>query len=287
PQRKQFANPIIKMLGAYADPAGEGRVNVTCQDATAIRLAASNTSMPTDATARAATVHVLDATGQLVGFDTGVVVAPLQHLYVKAFAYESGDGTGSESPPQSVDYFFASRPRLLPFDDGKYALKASDPVGKETNDDLFVASTKTVKVGTVASPASLSKTLRISHAQCVPQTNGDAWTIGTYARPTMLNVPVNLNYAIVLPKGVTITAVRWRGYRQTVNDTATATFQWIDDTGTATTLATLTHAATGRATVWASISQVVGSEAYICIVALLGKAAANEARGNWPELAYT
>lgn len=100
--------------------------------------------------------------------------------------------------------------RSRPMSDGKFALKASDAVGKETDDDLFISSTKTVKVGTVASPASLTRTIRFDHSQFAPEADFTQWFNDTLQIQPRSNNTEVLYAPVVLPKGVTITKLRGR-----------------------------------------------------------------------------
>jgi len=92
---------------------------------------------------------------------------------------------------------------------------------------------------------------------------------------------------VVLPAGVTVTAVRFRGYRQTVSDTSNCTFIRVEN-DTTTTLSTLTHATTGWATVSASLTEGVSAgRTYVIQVGLVGVAAAADGRFGWFEVDYT
>jgi len=178
--------------------------------------------------------------------------------------------------------------RSKPMSDGKYALKASDTVGKETDDDLFIATAKTVKVGTVASPSSITKTLRIHHAEFVPADQTSAWHYGN------LQVqPGNLNFQsfwapVVLPPGVTVTRLRMRAYRQTTGKIAEATL-WKVVSDATSSLVTITHNTTGWQTKEGSLSQLVGGEAYTIELSLSaqGAGAGVDARLQYVELEYT
>jgi len=160
-------------------------------------------------------------------------------------------------------------------------------VGKETDDDLFVSDTKTVKVGTVASPSAITKLLRIPHCELVPAASGTASQFASgYAAPGTNSTFTVFRGSVVLPKGVTITAHRFRGYRNAVGDIATVTLERINTNDTVTALNTLTHATTGWATTSNSLSQLVGDEGYLVTVNLQGVVAL-DARYAWYEIDYT
>ncbi len=174
--------------------------------------------------------------------------------------------------------------------DGKYALKASDTTGKETDDDLFISDTKTVKVGTVASPSSLAKTIRIPFGELVGTTGGSDYAmVQGYARPGTANTLVEMVGSVVLPKGVTITAFRSRLYRQNSGDTANAVLSRVDESnGNLTTLKTLVHATTAAwSTLSDSLTETVGDTTYRVLAAMIGVSNALDARCMWFEFDYT
>jgi hypothetical protein len=177
--------------------------------------------------------------------------------------------------------------RALALTDGKYALKASDTVGKETDDDLFIAAAKTVKVGTVATPSALTKTIRIPHAELLPFHDTDAWVCSVLdVEPRTANVLLELTGSIVLPKGVTITSLSARSYRQTVSDAAGCAL-YRNSSDAPTQIAIVGHSSTGWQTQTTSLSQLVGDEAYALYVNLRGVAVAADARFQYAELTYT
>jgi len=178
--------------------------------------------------------------------------------------------------------------RTQDFTDGKYALKASDTAGKETNDDLFIGSTKTLKVGTVASPSTITKTIRIPFGECLAADDTVGYTtnnVAIFAR--IANTLITVRCAIVMPPGVTITAFKARLYRATVNDTAEAILYRINADQTEGLLATCTHSGTGTTTVSASLTETVGGEAYTGRIQLKGVSANTDAAYMWIELDYT
>jgi hypothetical protein len=261
-------------------------------DAGSVRVATSTSAQP------AAGSGTL-AAGASGTFDCGAF-AYGDTIYVTITPYSEAAGAGIQGATYRAIVRFAFREdffspstgaprRTSPFDDGKYALKAADTAGKETDDDLFIASSKTVKVGTVASPASLSKTLRIPHTELLPESSAQSWfVLNAFTRPNTANVVVILRGAVVLPKGVTITDVAARMYRQSsTNDQAACAVVRINDDGTTTGLATINHSGTGWNTNSQSVSQLVGDEAYSIEVQLRGQAAVTDARFMWLEITYT
>jgi hypothetical protein len=192
---------------------------------------------------------------------------------------------GTKRDPGGRGFYAGLRAEQL--SDGKRALKASDTVGKETDDDLFIVNTKTVKVGTVASPGSLTKTIRIPASETVPSSNNDTWVYQTgHVQGNTNNVLASFVGSMVLPKGVTITAFRTRLYRGTTSDTATATLRRLASDAQSD-LAANTHNATGWLTQSTSLSQLVGDESYFVFITLQGVATDGDARFQFAELDYT
>ncbi len=173
--------------------------------------------------------------------------------------------------------------------DGKYSMKASDTTGKETDDDLFIASSKTLKVGTVASPASLTKTLRIPCSEIVPVDDTQPFVIfsgGVYIANRTANNQIVIECSVVLPVGVMITAFRARFRLNAVSDTANAVLYRLASDA-ATSIATLTSVTTGWATLSASLSQLVSTGQHFSVEVTLNGANAQDGRLGWVELDYT
>lgn len=162
--------------------------------------------------------------------------------------------------------------------------------GRELAEDVYVAAAKRIRVGTVASPSEITKTIRFHHAAFVPERNTTSWLYtNTLIRP---NTAAALQFfwaPVVLPKGVTIIAVRMRAYRQTAGtDTASIQLMRIASDA-ATTLATVTHDTTGWQTKEATgLSQLVGDDSYSVFLSLFGNGNGGlDARLQYVEIDYT
>lgn len=179
--------------------------------------------------------------------------------------------------------------RSATFSDGKTALKAADAAGKETDDDLFILQTKTLKIGTVASPSTIAKTIRFHHAELVPLTNSTTWIYAdVFVVPGTANVNAQFQCPVVIPKGVTITKIRARMYKENSGDTATATLKSVaSDTATSQDTVTLTATQTWTTVEGSTLSLLVGSESYTIFVSLTGVSANNHARFQFFEIDYT
>jgi hypothetical protein len=283
------ATPRILAVQLYISESGEALAVITTNAATSVRVAASTSGMPSDATVRAAALQTLDASGILT---TGVLLTtvPGDVAYVKVFAYETVAGAGLESPAATATIKMGTRKRGFVWDDGLYALKSSDTAGKETNDDLFISNTKTVKVGTVASPSAITKLLRIPHGEFVLTSTAQnlVFDFGRIFYNGGGAVDQKAIASILVPKGVTITKIKAHMFRNAVGDKAEVEFRRNAATGSTTTLlATLTHSTTGNQTVEASLTEgPVGDNTYLAWLKLQG-AAAGDASLSWLELEYT
>jgi hypothetical protein len=250
-----------------------------------VKVATSTVSQPAAGTGTA-------VNGQSGEFDTGAFIyAP--RIYLTITPYSGPGATGFQGPPlftsMRLPYIHGmfddvtGKPlRTQDFTDGGYAVRAADTAGKEAFDDLYLLSTKTVKVGTVASPASITKTIRIPHPELVPVQDVQAWEFAIeYVRPRVAGT-LGMFCSVVLPKGVTITNFRVRHYRNDTGDQATASLN-----RDLTQIAQNNHNSTGWLTQTASLSQVVGDEAYTVEVFLWAVGTAADARHAWIELDYT
>lgn len=180
--------------------------------------------------------------------------------------------------------------RSMPFADGSTNLAAQDATGQTATGDVYVLNSKTVKVGSLASPSTITKTMRITAASFRPATDGtDKWQFPLRdASPLTANVLMTQLASLILPPGVTMTAMRARYTRVTVNDTAQLILYRIT-VPTQANVATLTHAGTGIVTDTASISEFVGTSTttYWLKAALKGIANSTDAAFEYAEIDYT
>lgn len=140
---------------------------------------------------------------------------------------------------------------------------------------------------TVSNLASVAKTIRMPAAELMPDENSMSWSmIFGVLSPGALATAV-FTGAVVLPVGVTITAVRARLYRANTSATATCVLYELLDDGSNSALATLSHSTTGWQTVSASLSKLVGSSAFVTLITLDPDTAANDASVMWWEFDYT
>jgi len=122
------ATPHVMAVKVTVDESGKAHAVISTNAAKAVRFAASTSSMPSDATARAAALQSVDSSGYYYTGDLTTLV-PAQTVYVKVFAYENVDGSGLESPAGTATVKIGTRPRAFVFDDGLFPLRASDTIG--------------------------------------------------------------------------------------------------------------------------------------------------------------
>lgn len=200
--------------------------------------------------------------------------------YYKAKSVRSGYTDSTFTPPVS------GKPTLLTLNQTATPPLSGTPIGVSG----WLSTAATWRVGSPGTPASVTKKIRIPHAEFVPESAAESYFFSLgYLRPNTANTVLTCRGAAVLPKGVTVTAVRARMYRTSAtNDSAQCAFVRLNDDGTQTSVATVSHAGTGWATAAATgLSQLVGDEGYVLETQLLGKAAVTDARLMWAELEYT
>ena len=170
--------------------------------------------------------------------------------------------------------------------DGFGNLAAQDATGQTAPGDLYVPNVNTVKVGTLASPSSLTKTIRIPFSLFIAQAGTLNWnTQSNYLTPNGA-VASAFTASIVLPKGITVTSLDWRCARVHVGDTLTVTFGSVAD-GAYTSLASGSHSGTGWATVTTALSELVGNSTYIAALSMVNTVAVGDAKFGYLEITYT
>lgn len=177
--------------------------------------------------------------------------------------------------------------REQPMADGGYALRAGDAVGKEAFDDLFVGDTKTLKVGTAGSPSVLSKTVRVGYGELLPASSSTLWGTSTGYIHAGGAGSHKFYASVVLPAGVTITDVAARLYKNGAPDVVSATLYRVGDSGTWTSIASMIYSGgSGWATAAATLSELVGANAYVIEVDLQPNATGTDARFAWYDITY-
>ncbi len=139
----------------------------------------------------------------------------------------------------------------------------------------------------VANLASVTKSIRVPFTGLVPSLNTGTWNYTSASLHP--NDVSNQTYrgTTLIPKGATITNFSARLNRAAVADFALAFLNRVSDTPSSTTIASVQHATTGWATLSASLSQLVGDEAYVWGVQLIPTNLSTDAAVAWVELTYT
>ncbi len=241
-----------KILSATVDVHSDGSVTATLQadeSTGSIKVVGRKTAFPSLADVRARTaVAGKNVSTAVVDAATGVamVLDLAEVAYVSALAYEQLAGAGLEGPLAQA--------------------RGVQPLKKTT----------------------LTKTLTIPFGELIPESDLTQWLIFTtgYIGSRLLNVQQIFWGSVVLPRGVTITAVRARVYRNAAGDMADVLL-WRSTSTSATTLAHLTGATGGWTVQSASLSDLVGTEEYYIEVDLLATASLADARFAFVEIDYT
>jgi len=143
------ATPHIMALKVTIDESGDSHAVIATNAATAVRFAASTAGMPSDATARAAALQTVDASGYFYTGNILTGVTPGQTVFVKAFGYEKVDGSGLESPAASATVKMGTRKRAFILDDGLYILRAANPSGVLADSTVQLDPANGIKEGGV------------------------------------------------------------------------------------------------------------------------------------------
>lgn len=164
--------------------------------------------------------------------------------------------------------------------------------GKGINVPIYLSSGVTMNVGSVSAAGSITKTLRIPYTEMRPTVAGEPYQIGGgYLHPNSVAATRTYMTAVVLPRGVTLTAYRMRTYQvSTVTDSAQSYLEQGSSTGGNSTMATLiseSSLAGAWQTYASTLAQVVGEETYVIKVQLYSSASATDTRLLWHELDYT
>lgn len=174
-------------------------------------------------------------------------------------------------------------------DDG-YAMRASNPNGRETDVTLYTPTGAPVSYGTVGTPASLTKTIQIPYTAFVPRSHTSTWAYEAgWLRPAS-NVAEFFEGVVLLPRGITMTAIRARLRVEAAGlSTAEVVFWKLTDTGSGSVLATLTNTSPTWQTVSAVLSEAwSATHTYVLIAELHADVAAtfDDVRLLWVEIDY-
>lgn len=159
--------------------------------------------------------------------------------------------------------------------------------------DIWLSSSKTAKVGQQQSTGTKAKTVFTAAAAFLPMLS-----TGISYRVVSAYLTVNGSTAqerdfvspLILPLGVTITAIRFRGYRTITAQLARLRLFRGSSTGAQTILATATHTATTWQTITTNVTEVVSStsKTYALELDLRNNSTLNpNVRALWAEVSYT
>src|SRR6266850_3425498 len=155
--------------------------------------------------------------------------------------------------------------------------------------DIWLSSSKTAKVGQQQSTGTKAKTSFTAAAAFLPQLSSGGKYAMQNAYLTLFSAAQrDFVSAIVIPLGVTITAIRFRGYRSSTAPLARLRLFRGSSSGSQTILATATHTASTWQTVTTSITEAVTStsKTYALELNLRNNSTLNpNVRALWAEVA--
>lgn len=269
-----------------------------------VKVAVSTTSQPAAGTGTANN----PVGGNQGVFDAGTFVYG-DTVYVTVTPYGAASAAGAQGPADvnftrlseadgQWDETTGKRKRTAPFDDNGYALRAADTAGKEAFDDLWIPSTKAPKVGTVASPGAIPKTMRIPFSAFVAESDTSQYQYANNNRYLTMRSNLNVRFAcvLVLPPGVTVTDFKMRSRANYAGAAGgvIGTLLKADDSGAApSALCTLSNEPGAASSSWVTtsgtLSEVVGaSSTYLAHVQMYDSVNGSDTLAFlWAELTYT
>jgi hypothetical protein len=155
--------------------------------------------------------------------------------------------------------------------------------------DLWLSSSKTTKVGQQQAAGTITKTIRITHPEFVPDTEGGKWEYRDgYLKPHTIAGTQFYHAPLHIPPGVTLTQLAARFYRNAVGDFAFVQILSTGDVGTGSSLGSVTHNTTGWQTKTVALSELVTATTNYALSASLGATVTDtDARLAWVEITYT
>lgn len=182
--------------------------------------------------------------------------------------------------------------RSISMTDEYYAASAANPLGSEFSTSMYLPSTYTINVGTTGTPQTITKTIRVPHAEFMPMTTATDFVYSQeYLRPNSTSGTMDYVATILVPPGVTLTEFASQLFRTSSSGAATASvalYRVDAPSAGAATLALLTHSGSSWQTGTAAISQLVTStQAYVATVSLRTSTSIVDARLADVTLTYT
>lgn len=142
----------------------------------------------------------------------------------------------------------------------------------------------------VAHLEQVSKTIRFGQGTLGPAFDTNQWSkFLTHFEPGAVGSTLDLTGGLPVPRGVALTSISARMYRNAVGDQAECTFARVTDSGVDSVLATLTHSSTSWQTVSATLSESASDTAtydYSALVELTSTGAVDDARFRYIDLSY-
>lgn len=231
----------------------------------------------------ASTAWVTQQLDPTSGYFTHTVPLPLstRTYYFQARHTGIGYSNGSYTPVVSakpVKIALGGTPKIARGKSGAVEI----PLG-----DVWLTSSKTIKVGTQATTSKEPKTLRIPYSQFV-HNKGSAFIMNN---GVLLNSSLSqqaYESGVYLPRGVRLTHILSRGYRSgvTTGSKLIVAFVRYSSLGVGTGLATNTHTAAGWSSQGTTLNQTVGAEGYTLELTMRSTAGPPPASTNATRFTY-
>lgn len=154
----------------------------------------------------------------------------------------------------------------------------------------FDPATGQFRATTLLPATAIAKTVRMATTQfCTANPATDPAQYEAHSITLTAAAAVNFHAWVPLPAGATLTAWRFRGTRASGNGSVGVVLKEITGDASTTTISSLSHSTTGYQTVSASLSQVVGTNAFAVTINIDTVSATNFNSNNvlWVEFDYT
>lgn len=216
-----------------------------------------------------------------------VPIAESTRLYYFRARHPAGNGY-SAGPFLPV---ISARSKLTPDTIHPFVMQMSYQGNMEapSGSDVFVSSAKTVKVGTQPTTGSLTKPLRVPQESARPDSSTELWEVANgYLQSGSNTIPLDAKAPVALARGVQITKLRMRSFKETTSDEVIGSLFRISSTGGRTSLSVVTQGSTGWITSEGSAiaETITTAYSYHVQVFVNPSTAKANARFLWWELDY-
>lgn len=255
----------VEFRGRYK-PAG---ITVECYPSTVRGLRVEVQAATANSTATSVwSSHILPPSSAGVLRYTVPIPESTRLYYLKA-RHPAGNGYSNGPFTPTI----SARAKLTPNVIRPFVMQMSYQGNVETpsGSDVFVSSSKTIKVGTQPTTGTVTKIHRIRWEDGIPDTASQAYTNLTGFVATASTATIGLQAPVILPSGVKVTKFRIRSHKTITGDEILALFAKVNSTGGNTNLSTANNSgATGWVTTTGgAVSETISTSFnYYCRISL-------------------